>query len=356
MRKTTAETPEHEKLAKPASATENFETQINNQSVSVSWQFPVVFTRDLFNPLNPVLCQTITQLEPDKRHRLLIFIDDGVLKADNTLLAQINAYTDHYQSEIELVCEPLSMPAGEVIKNDLHYVERMQHAVHDNSIDRHSYVIGIGGGALLDAVGLVAATSHRGIRHIRIPTTVLSQNDSGVGVKNGVNLYGQKNYVGTFAPPFAVLNDYRFIESLPERDKIAGMAEAVKVGLIRDQEFFHWLEKSADDLITFEPQAMRHMIKRCAELHMHQISNGGDPFETGSARPLDFGHWVESPWIPAIRSLQAYWIKGQKNASAFCLNTWVSNCGTQHSFQKMPKENWNCWLGLLIFVSISAAS
>ena len=65
----------------------------------------------------------------------------------------------------------------------------------DHHIDRHSYVIGIGGGALLDAVGLVAATSHRGIRHIRVPTTVLAQNDSGVGVKNSVNLYGQKNYI-----------------------------------------------------------------------------------------------------------------------------------------------------------------
>ena len=137
-----------------------------------------------------------------------------------------------------------------------------------------------------------AATSHRGIRHVRVPTTVLAQNDSGIGVKNGVNLFGQKNYIGTFAPPFAVLNDYAFIETLPQREKIAGMAEAVKVGLIRDGEFFKWLEQSADDLITFEPDAMQYMIQRCAELHMHQISKGGDPFETGSARPLDFGHWA----------------------------------------------------------------
>ena len=292
MRKTTAESCTNEKADKSAPDAASFETQINKQSVAVTWQFPVVFTKDLFNPHNPVLCQTITELEPDKPHRLLIFIDEGVVKADDSLLEKITAYLDHHLAELELVCEPIALPAGEVIKNDLHYVERMQNAVHENRIDRHSYVIGIGGGALLDAVGLVAATSHRGIRHIRIPTTVLAQNDSGVGVKNGVNLYGQKNYVGTFAPPFAVLNDYKFIETLPQRDKIAGMAEAVKVGLIRDQEFFHWLEKSADSLVTFEAEAMRHMIKRCAELHMHQISNGGDPFETGSARPLDFGHWA----------------------------------------------------------------
>lgn len=269
-----------------------FDTHIQNQAVTVTWNFPVAFTRDLFNQNNPVLARTISDSEPDKCHSILVIIDEGVVAANTQLSGDIKAYCDHFASQINLVCEPLTMPAGEVIKNDLHYIERMQKIVHEHRIDRHSYIIAIGGGALLDAVGLVAAISHRGIRHIRIPTTVLSQNDSGVGVKNGVNLFGQKNYVGTFAPPYAVLSDYQFIETLPEREKISGMAEAVKVGLIRDTEFFNWLEKSADELITFEPAAMRHMIRRCAELHMHQIAKGGDPFETGSARPLDFGHWA----------------------------------------------------------------
>ncbi len=83
-------------------------------------------------------------------------------------------------------------------------------------------------------VGFVAATTHRGVRHVRVPTTVLAQNDSGVGVKNGVNAFGVKNFVGTFAPPFAVLNDANFLRTLHPRDRIAGMAEAVKVALIRD--------------------------------------------------------------------------------------------------------------------------
>jgi 3-dehydroquinate synthase len=152
-------------------------------------------------------------------------------------------------------------------------------------------VIAIGGGAVLDAVGLVAAVTHRGVRLIRVPTTVLAQDDSGVGVKNGVNLYGVKNFCGTFAPPFAVLNDMDLLTPLSERDKIAGMAEAVKVALIRDGGFFAWLERNADDLVTFERPALAQMIRRCAELHMHQIARGGDPFETGSARPLDYGHW-----------------------------------------------------------------
>ena len=261
------------------------------QQFAVSYSYPVCFTSALFDPANPVLVDTLSRLEPDKRHRIVIFIDSGVVDAVPTLARNISLYVAAYATQLDLVAAPILMPSGEKIKSELHHIEHMQQILSDEHIDRHSYVIGIGGGALLDAVGLVAATSHRGIRHVRVPTTVLAQNDSGVGVKNSVNLFGQKNYVGTFAPPYAVLNDYDFIECLPERDKIAGMAEAVKVALIRDAIFYTWLEQHADDLAVFQRTAMSYMIKRCAELHMRQIALGGDPFETGSARPLDFGHW-----------------------------------------------------------------
>lgn len=127
---------------------------------------------------------------------------------------------------------------------------------------------------------------------MRVPTTVLSQNDSGVGVKNSVNAFGKKNFLGTFAPPFAVLNDFRFIETLPRRDKVGGMSEAVKVALIRDAEFFHWLVAEADALGTCKPASLERLIRRCAELHLNHIATSGDLFEFGSARPLDFGHWA----------------------------------------------------------------
>ncbi len=261
------------------------------QEFSVPFRFPVCFTRALFHPDNPLFQQTLSLLEPTKCHRFVVFVDEGLAEAQPSLNSDIKQYAAAHTGKLELLCEPVTMPGGEAIKSDMHFVEKMQSVVVDHHVDRHSYVVGIGGGALLDAVGLVAATCHRGIRHIRVPSTVLSQNDSGVGVKNGVNLFGQKNYLGTFNPPFAVLNDHDFIEKLPARDKIAGMAEAVKVALIRDPEFYDWLEHNADALATFSTAAMQHMIKRCAELHMAQIGNGGDPFETGSARPLDFGHW-----------------------------------------------------------------
>lgn len=268
------------------------ETTSYLQRFTVNFEYPVVFTRGVFRSDNPALVTTIARLEPHHRHRCLVFVDEGLLAVRPSLCEEIRAYFTHHRDRLELVAPPLTVPGGEKIKNDLFHIEWMMGLVFDHRLDRHSFILAVGGGAVLDAVGLVAATSHRGIRLVRVPTTVLAQNDSGVGVKNAVNLRGSKNFVGTFAPPFAVLNDFDFIELLPPRDKIAGMAEAVKVALIRDREFFLWLERNGAALATFEPGAMRYMIRRCAELHMQQIALGGDPFETGSARPLDFGHWA----------------------------------------------------------------
>lgn len=261
------------------------------QRFSVPYEFPVAFSEGLFDPANTLLIETLALREMDKRHRCLVFVDEGVAKASPDLVANIEAYAAAHSAHMSLATAPVIVAGGERIKTELTHLESLQDLIHETHIDRHSYVIAIGGGAVLDAVGLAAATAHRGVRLIRLPTTVLSQNDSGVGVKNAVNLKGVKNYTGTFAPPWAVLNDYDFIKRLPARERIAGIAEAVKVALIRDGDFFKWLEANADNLATFEPAAEKHMIQHCARLHMRQIGTGGDPFEMGSARPLDYGHW-----------------------------------------------------------------
>lgn len=288
------------------------------QRFTVPYEYPVHFTEQLFAPKNPVLRATMTRLESGRRHRCIVFVDDGVCAVRTGLIGEIEAYADAHADAIELVMAPAKVVGGEKVKTELFHVEWMQGLVQEHRIDRHSFVIAIGGGAVLDAVGLVAATSHRGIRLVRVPTTVLSQNDSGVGVKNSVNLKGAKNFVGTFAPPFAVLNDLTFIDDLPPREKIAGMAEAVKVALIRDANFFYWLERNIDALTLFERSAMATMIRRCAELHMRQIAHGGDPFESGSARPLDFGHWAAHK----IESLTRHHVRhGEAVAIGIALDT-----------------------------------
>ncbi len=264
---------------------------IRLQSFSLAYEYPVVFTRDAFNPGNRHLVDVVTRREPNKRHRCALFIDAGVMKALPDLPHRAAAYASAHTREIDLL-GPVAVPGGEVCKNDPAVVPRLLDIMSHRAIDRHSFVIAVGGGAVLDAVGYAAAIFHRGVRLVRLPTTVLSQDDSGVGVKNAVNWRDLKNLTGTFAPPWAVINDSVFIDTLPPREKRAGMAEAVKVALIRDRAFFRWLEESSAALARFSPAHLDELIRRSAELHMRQIRLGGDPFETGSARPLDFGHWA----------------------------------------------------------------
>ncbi|SMF23643.1 3-dehydroquinate synthase [Azospirillum oryzae] len=265
---------------------------IVRQRFAVTFDYAVAFTRDAFDPANPTLAEAIGTAGADPRPRCLAFVDIGVLVGHPALPQAIAAHFAARDDLPTLVAPPRLLPGGEAVKNDPALIGQMHDAILGHGIDRHSYVLAVGGGAFLDAVGLAASTAHRGVRLVRMPTTVLAQNDSGVGVKSAINLNGAKNQIGTFAPPWAVVNDAAFLDSLPQRDRIAGMAEAVKVALIRDGAFFEWLERSADALTLFEPDAVAHLIRRCAELHMCQIAEGGDPFEQGSARPLDFGHWA----------------------------------------------------------------
>jgi len=218
-------------------------------------------------------------------------VDESLAQGQPGLAAQIEAYFATASPRLKLVCPPLIIEGGERTKNSYFHVSEIHSQIDRHHIDRHSYVIAVGGGALLDMAGLAAATAHRGVRHVRIPTTTLSQADSGVGVKNGINAFGKKNFIGAFAPPFAVINDFELLNSLSERDKRAGYAEAVKVALIRDRDFFGAIEADAARLSEFDPQTMQRLVQRCAELHLQHIATSGDPFEFGSARPLDFGHW-----------------------------------------------------------------
>jgi 3-dehydroquinate synthase len=262
------------------------------QSFSVPFEYDVIFTWDAFAPQNRALVDALTARQPERRHKVLAVFDEGFSAAWPETAAQLRAYFDHHADRLQLVADPVHIVAGEAAKNDPGVVGRLHTLFHDRHMDRHSFILVVGGGGVQDAAGYAAATAHRGIRTIRMPTTVLGQNDSGVGVKNGINAFGNKNWVGTFVPPYAVINDFRFLERLPRREAVAGMAEAVKVALIRDGGFFGWLETNAAALAATTPAPLATLIRRCAELHLRHIGTGGDPFERGSARPLDFGHWA----------------------------------------------------------------
>ena len=260
------------------------------QEVQVNFSYGVHFTRGLFNIDNTLLSEVVAATN-NQAKSIVVAVDSGLLDQHPQLIEQIIQYANHFAGKLNLVAEPIIVPGGEAAKNDPQLIEKIHRVIEQVGLCRHSYVLAIGGGAVVDMVGYAAATAHRGVRLIRIPTTVLAQNDSGVGVKNGINAFSKKNFLGTFAPPYAVLNDFDFLTTLSDRDWRSGIAEAIKVALIKDREFFDFISANAEKLAQRDSSAMERLIHRCCELHLNHIASYGDPFEMGSSRPLDFGHW-----------------------------------------------------------------
>jgi 3-dehydroquinate synthase len=257
---------------------------------SVSFRHQLRFTEDVFGKDARTLLDVI---EPSAGTvpKVQFWIDEFVHQAQPQLAARVRALAKKHADIFTMPGNIQFCPGGEAVKNDIHILERMLKCMNAADLDRRSYVVVIGGGAVLDAVGFAAAVAHRGIRLIRLPTTTLAQADSGVGVKNSVNLFQKKNWVGTFAVPWAVINDESLLSTLPDRDFRCGFSEAVKVTLLKDAQAFAQIESLAAQIRQRDWAAVRPVMRRSALLHLQHITQGGDPFEALEARPLDFGHW-----------------------------------------------------------------
>ena len=254
-------------------------------SFTIPYRFPVHFTHGCFAASNGVF----RELLADAGARRVFVAMDEALVAKNGALPAMAA---EYLRAAGLPHSVHVLPGGEAVKDGDTLVKRLYALMEKEGLCRHSCVVAVGGGAFLDVVGFAAATLHRGIGHVRLPSTLLAQADAGVGVKNGINFAGKKNLVGTFTPPLAVINDLDLLATLDLPEMRAGLSEAVKVGLIRDAEFFGWIEGAADALRCGSAAEIETLVRRCAAMHVNHIATGGDPFERGSRRPLDFGHWA----------------------------------------------------------------
>ncbi len=257
------------------------------------------FTADCWGDDFPTLLELLSP-SVEGVARVQVWLDQGIADWDPGLPSRIaqqlsdsrpNSTPAADATTIELVGDLRLLPGGEGVKNDPQYVESLLQAFHHGELDRRSYVLAIGGGAVLDTVGYAAAIAHRGIRLIRMPTTTLAQADSGVGVKNAVNWFAKKNWKGAFATPWAVINDQRLLAGLSDRDFCCGFSEAVKVALLKDAPFFDRLCAGAERIAMRAQPETEQAIRQSVLLHLKHITHGGDPFETKQARPLDFGHW-----------------------------------------------------------------
>lgn len=261
-----------------------------DQPFAVPFVHRLRFTADVFGDDRAVLADVL-HASAGRTPRVQFWADENVLTSRPELRDRIAAFAAAYADRVEVLETVQVVPGGEGVKNDIHILERMLKVFEAADLDRHCYVVVIGGGAVLDAVGFAAAIAHRGIRLVRLPTTTLAQADSGVGVKNGVNLFGKKNWVGAFAVPWAVVNDAGLLATLPARDFVCGFAEAVKVALLKDPAFFGQLCENGPRIAQRDAAVALPAVRRSARLHLDHITRGGDPFEALEARPLDFGHW-----------------------------------------------------------------
>src|SRR5438105_678681 len=141
------------------------------RSIQVRYQLRVHFSQNIFDPANPLLEQTLTNEDRDTLHKALVVLDESLATAQPELSPRIETYFGLHRQCLNLVCPPFIIEGGERTKNSYFHVSEIHSRIDRHHIDRHSYVIAIGGGALLDMVGLAAATAHRGVRLVRVPTT-----------------------------------------------------------------------------------------------------------------------------------------------------------------------------------------
>lgn len=305
--------------------------KIIKQSFKINFKYNIFFTKNIFD-LNNTLLIKILNKENKTKKNIIIFIDKNVSKSHINLETDIKNYIHKHKKYINLTCQPIAITGGEKIKNHYNLVKCSYKLLDQYKICRQSFVISIGGGTLQDLIGYIASTAHRGIKLIRMPTTVLSQDDSGVGVKNGINFLNKKNFIGCFATPFAVINDYTFLNSLKKKEFIEGISEAIKVALIKDKNLFTLIEKNTTNIIDRNTLIMEKIIYSCAKLHAEHISKKGDPFETLSSRPLDFGHWSAHK----IESLSKYKISHGESVGIGI----VLDCTYSYLIKLLDKNSW----------------
>ena len=296
--------------------------QTYRQEIAVPFGYPVCFTRAAFDPANPLLADVLRPASGPPA-RALAYLDAGLVAAHPYLPRAVVAYARRHRESLELAAEPRVLPGGEAAKDGWGVARGAIDEIVAHRLCRQSFVLAVGGGAMLDAVGFAASMVHRGVRLVRMPSTTLSQDDGGVGVKNGINLDGVKNLLGTFAPPYAVVNDFSFLPTLAHDVMLDGVAEAFKVAIIKDAAFFEFLADGADSIRAGDAGTIEEVVWRSACIHLDHIRGNGDPFELGAARPLDFGHWAAH----RLEGLSGYAVRhGQGVAVGIALDSHYAWC------------------------------
>ena len=242
-------------------------------------------------------------------------------------------YLEKTQSMLSgLKHEAVILPDGEKYKN-LEVLNQIYDSLLRNRFDRNTTVIALGGGVIGDMAGFAAASYQRGVHLIQIPTTLLSQVDSSVGGKTGVNHALGKNMIGAFYQPKAVIADTDTLDTLPDRELSAGIAEIIKYGLICDAAFFSWLEQNMPALLNRDKEALSYAIKVSCQTKADIVA--ADERESGKRALLNLGHTFGH----AIENGMGYgeWLHGEAVGAGMCMAAVMSNQMGWMSDQEMQQ-------------------
>lgn len=250
---------------------------------------PVHFTRDIFSHDNGIISGLF---DSSSQRKLLVFNELPCPIKRHDPIRKIFDYTAYHHLELDLVevrSELLSEKPATQRQVETGLILR---AITKHCAKHHSYILAVGGGTFLDAIGAYTGRANHSIRLIRMPTTVLEQMCPGSGIKKAFNYVGNKIRTRTFVPPFAVVNDLNFLHRPPYRDWREGIAKAIRLAVMQDGDLFGQIERDISLIVgVFKPAGLERLVIRCSELHMESTGSEG-VFENGSIQPLSFGGWA----------------------------------------------------------------
>lgn len=219
--------------------------------------------------------------------RVIDILDDILPKSRVIVITDVNI--DRLYPDLVHRYDHIIIGSGEAIKS-LQTIEMIYSRLMAMGADRSTFLLGIGGGIVTDITGFVAATYMRGVEFGFVSTSLLGQVDASVGGKNGVNVGGYKNMVGTFLQPRFVVSDVEMLRTLPRREFRAGMAEAVKSAIVGDAELFEYIERYADDKLYTDVEALQNIVSRSVAVKSAIVAE--DEREAGRRRVLNLGHTI----------------------------------------------------------------
>ncbi|MCL1126417.1 3-dehydroquinate synthase family protein [Shewanella surugensis] len=260
---------------------------------SIHEQCPIIFTQDLWamkdTHKSPLLMLLNNQKKQQETLTICCIIDENVSKQQSNLRLRIQHFFNACQ-HVNLISPPIIISEKEQEKQST-IIKKLYPLFSQNALNKHSQIIAIGGGSLFDAVSFTVNTCYQGLPFIRVPSTVLSASDTSIKDQSNINIFSNGSPLSNVSRPLAVFNDFSLLNRSTTQDKHAGLVLIIKIAILKDAQFFNWLEVNANALFHCCPKENQYAIQRCAQLALQHTTSTAHFHEQEIISPLEYGHW-----------------------------------------------------------------